>query len=153
MFRAAFLSGLAFFAGCGAQPAHKIQPLPKTFLSTQCYVSQSDVNIWLEQESEWQQLPEQTRNEFSQASIDWTRERILLISEGQKPSAGYSLKLENWLLEQNYWQATKLQRSPAPGTLQAQMITSPCLLVVIPKSVKSFTLNDVSGNELGRWPY
>jgi len=140
-------------AGCGSQPMQDLQPLPKTYSSQQCYVSQGEVNIWLEEKAEWDQLPEKTRSEFSQANINWEQERILLLSEGQKPSAGYDLKLEGWLLEQDYWQARKLVRSPAPGTLQAQLITSPCLLVVLPKSVKSFTLKNAADQEIGRWPY
>lgn len=142
-----------FLFACGAQPAQVMQPLPKSYSSQQCYVSESELYIWLEEKSEWQQLPERTRNAFSHAAINWHKERILLLSEGQKPSAGYGLKVEGWLLEQNYWQATKRVRTPVPGSLQAQMITSPCLLLVLPKSVKSFTLKNSAGQELGRWPY
>ena len=150
-----FISFCAAFLlqACGAQPAQVLQPLPKSYSTQQCYVSEGEVNIWLEEKAEWDQLPAQTREAFSHVDINWQQERILLLSEGQKPSAGYDLKVEGWLLEQDYWQARKLVRTPAPDSLQAQMITSPCLLLVLPKTVKSFTLKNAANQEIGRWPY
>jgi hypothetical protein len=139
--------------GCGSQPAQIIHTVPVSILSQQCYVSQSETYIWLEQEDEWLGLPEQTRQQFDQADVNWLEENILIVSYGQKPSAGYSIQLSNWLLEQNHWQVTRIVHQPAGDSMQAQMMTSPCLLVKIPKSIKSFTLNSEQGQTLGRWPY
>lgn len=138
---------------CGSQPAQIIHKVPVSTLSQQCYVSQSETYIWLEQEDEWLGLPEQTRQQFGQTEVNWLEENILIVSQGLKPSAGYGIELTNWLLEQDHWQVTRIAQQPATDSMQAQMMTSPCLLVKIPKSIKSFTLNGEQGQALGRWPY
>jgi hypothetical protein len=138
---------------CGSQPAQIIYKVPVSIVSQLCYVSQSETYIWLEQEDEWLSLPEQTRQQLEQAEVNWLEENVLIVSQGQKPSAGYGIELTNWLLEQNHWQVTRIAHQPAGDSMQAQMMTSPCLLVKIPKSIKSFTLNGGQGQTLGRWPY
>jgi hypothetical protein len=127
--------------------------MPQSFNSQQCYITQKESYIWLEQESEWMELPESARHQFDQASINWLKENILIVSLGQKPTVGYQVTLTHWLLEQDHWQVVELVSSPRKGSMQAMMITSPCVLVKIPKSVKSFSLNNEDGKTLGRWSY
>lgn len=138
---------------CGSQPAQETYSVPKGDSSQHCYITQSPSYIWLEQEAEWLALPAQSRQQFEQTKVNWLEENILIVSHGQKPSAGYSIELSNWLLEQDHWQVTRISHQPAVGKMQAQMMISPCLLVKIPKTIKSFTLNDEQGKMLGRWPY
>jgi hypothetical protein len=138
---------------CGSQPAQVTYSVPVSFQSQHCAVSQTEAYIWLEQENEWLNLPQQTRQQLKYAQINWLESNVLIVSQGTKPSAGYGIDLSNWLLEQNYWQARRVIYQPEVGRLQAQMITSPCTLVKIPKTIKSFTLNNEQGKVLGRWPY
>jgi hypothetical protein len=63
--------------------------------------------------------------------VDFTRERVLLIEMGQRPTAGYALALAEpaWVVE---GAAARLRVSwiePPPGAMVAQVLTSPCLLV------------------------
>jgi hypothetical protein len=144
---------VALLSACGSQPALVTHSVPLSYQSQQCYVSQSETFIWLEQEDEWLSLPEKTRQQLEQAETNWLEENILIVSSGQKSSAGYGIELTNWLLEQNHWQVTRVAHQPARDSMQAQMITSPCVLVKIPKAIKSFTLTNEKGQALGRWPY
>lgn len=143
----------SLISACGSQPAQKVYQVPKSFASQQCFITQSESQIWLEQEEEWNELPEAAKQQFESAQIDFAKESVLIVSMGQKSSSGYHLELTNWLLEQDHWQVTRMAHQPPADAMLAQVITSPCLLVKIPKSIKSFTLNSEQGQTLGRWPY
>ncbi len=138
---------------CGSQPARVAYAVPASFQSQQCYVSQGESYIWLEQEDEWLALPSATQQQLQHAKINWLEDNVLIVSSGQKPSAGYGIELTSWLMEQNHWQVTRVTQQPAVGSMQAQMLTSPCMLVKIPKSIRSFSLKDEQGQALGYWPY
>lgn len=142
-----------FLVACGSQPAQPSYAVPERFYSQQCYLTQSESYIWLEQEDEWLALPAQAREQFDQTSINWVQENVLLVSLGQKPSAGFTIELSQWLLEQDYWQVTRITRAPQAGKLNAMVMTSPCVMVKIPKAIKSFSLINPDGRVLGRWPY
>jgi hypothetical protein len=140
-------------SACGSQPALVAYSVPSSYQSHQCYVSQLESFIWLEQENQWFSLPETVRQQFERIEMNWLEENILLVSIGQKNSAGYRIELTNWLLEQDHWQVTRIAHQPARDSMQAQMITSPCVLVKIPKAIKSLTLTNDKGQALGYWPY
>jgi hypothetical protein len=138
---------------CGSQPAQIVYNVPVGIQSQQCFITQTESYIWLEQEDEWLELPVQSRQQLAAAKVNWLAENVLIVSLGQKPSAGYGIELNNWLLEQDHWQVMRTAHKPMAGRMQAQMLTSPCIMVKIPKSIKSFTLNNPQGQALGRWPY
>jgi hypothetical protein len=147
------LTAPLFVIACGSQPAQDVYSVPKEVHSQHCYITQSQSHIWLEQEDEWLALPPKARQQFEQVEVNWLKENILVVSSGQRSSAGYGIELSNWLLEHDHWQVTRIAHQPAAGTMQAQMIASPCLLVKIPKTIKSFELKSEQGQSLGRWPY
>ena len=144
---------LSSLVGCGSQPAQPSYSVPQRAYSQQCNITQSESYIWLEQEDEWLGLPEQARQQFEQEQIDWIKENVLIVSLGQKNTAGYDIELSQWLLEQDYWQVTRITRAPQAGKLNAMVMTSPCVMVKIPKGIKSFSLINPEGRVLGRWPY
>ena len=143
----------SLLSACGSQPAQRVYQVPASTVSQQCFITQSESQLWFDQEEEWNALPIAVREQLESADIDFSAESVLIVSAGQKPSAGYGLKLTNWLLEQDHWQVTRIAQQPGANSMQAQFITSPCLLVKIPKAIKSFTLNNEQGQALGRWPY
>jgi len=57
----------------------------------------------------------------------------VLVSLGMKPTPGYALRLENPVVpvENGVARITLHSTEPAPGSIMAQMITHPCLLVSI----------------------
>lgn len=143
----------SLLSACGSQPAQVIYQVPNTVAHQQCFITQSEEQIWFEGEDEWNELPKGVRHKLGAEEIDFTKSNVLIVSAGQKPTSGYALELTNWLLEQDHWQVTRLLHQPAANGMSAQVITSPCLMVKIPKSIKSFTLNDEQGQTLGHWPY
>lgn len=140
-----------FVASCSSQPNYESVAIPKSFHSQQCYITQSESYIWLEQEDEWLTLPEISQQQFEQAQINWLEDNILIVSLGQKPTAGFDLKLTSWLMEQNHWQVERHVKTPKSDTMRAAVITSPCVLIKIPKTIKSFTLKAENGAALGSW--
>lgn len=67
-------------------------------------------------------------------TVDFSRQGVLLISMGQRPTAGYGLdlapaaaRLRDGVLEIGVdWQ------EPGPGGMAAQVVTTPCLLLQLP---------------------
>lgn len=85
--------------------------------------------------------------------VDFSREGVLVIEMGRRPSAGYGVDLASspgkfrnatlWL--SLFW------REPAPGSMQAQVLTSPCVIVRIPKGTfRSIQLVDQAGLPRGK---
>ncbi len=66
--------------------------------------------------------------------IDFRKERVLLIEMGQQTTAGYGLALsdEQAQLADAIAEITVTWMEPAVGSIQAQMVTSPCLIVKLP---------------------
>jgi len=77
--------------------------------------------------------------------------RVFLVAQGQKPTLGYYHQVTNFLMEGDYWQAVVIDMKPEPGMIMAQVISSPCTLIAVPKTVKGFTLLDQQGTEIKRW--
>ena len=94
------------------------------------------------------QLPPAERDTISGPALDFKEARVLLITMGQRPSGGYLLNYQqqairfnaqNGILEVEVaWQV------PLPGYNQAQVVTTPCLLLKIPilESVKRIRVWD-----------
>jgi hypothetical protein len=66
-------------------------------------------------------------------AVDFSREAVLLIAMGQRPSAGYGLNLAGEAtLRDGVLTVPVDWREPPPGYLRAQVVTSPCLLLKVP---------------------
>jgi PrcB C-terminal len=70
------------------------------------------------------------------APVDFRREGVLAVYMGQRPTAGYSLDLHdpNVPVENGLGTVTVRFEQPGPGSFVAQVLTSPCLLVRLPKA-------------------
>lgn len=66
--------------------------------------------------------------------VDFARELVVLVSAGQKPTAGYGVELASPKapVKDGAAGVRVLLRAPAKGMLSAQMMTSPCLVVALP---------------------
>jgi hypothetical protein len=67
--------------------------------------------------------------------VDFSQQGVVLVSVGQRPTAGYAISLAAPGAEVKDGVATltvKLEE-PAPGAVLAQVVTSPCLLVALPR--------------------
>ena len=76
-----------------------------------------------------------TPQPVDQATIDWQASRILILSMGQQPSAGYQISLarQTAAIENGVLRLAVNWMEPPPDSLQAQIITHPCLAVEVPR--------------------
>ena len=79
------------------------------------------------------QIPVQ--NLTKDLEIDFSTSWVLLVRMGQKPTAGYSLKLDpaSCSISQQTAHVSLLWAEPDPGMVTAQVITSPFILLAISK--------------------
>ena len=70
------------------------------------------------------------------AGVDFQRQLLLLLEMGQRPTTGYRLLLSDTAVAVN--QATAVLRlnwqQPPADAMLAQMLTSPCLLLTLPRA-------------------
>lgn len=80
--------------------------------------------------------------------VDFKREGVLAVYMGQRPTAGFSLALADPKVAIAGGVGTVVIdfREPAPGLMQAQVLTSPCLLVRFPRvDVRELRVVDPGG--------
>jgi len=133
-------------AGCagGADPAGDAA-LPVTLLygNAQCLgVSQPGLT-WIDDPLVWRQRYQQLTSAWMNPPplpvVDFSRAGVLLVAMGTRSSAGYVLRLaepdahvaDGVLTLRVDWQ------EPAPGYAQAQVLSSPCLLLRVPAAAFS----------------
>ncbi|WP_372964371.1 protease complex subunit PrcB family protein [Marinobacter sp.] len=63
--------------------------------------------------------------------VDLAREQLIIVTLGQKPTAGYSLGLDSVSRENSTLKLDVQLTRPAPGTMVAQVITSPCVVLAV----------------------
>lgn len=68
-------------------------------------------------------------------AVDWTREAVLLVGMGQRPTAGHGVELAAAAgqVKEGVAAVRVAFRSPAADAMTAQVITSPCLVVALPR--------------------
>ena len=67
--------------------------------------------------------------------VDFSKEHLLLLSMGERPTAGYGISLsqEKLLYSKNEAEIDIVWDEPSANAVVAQIITSPCVLLAIPK--------------------
>ncbi len=67
---------------------------------------------------------------------DYSKQSLVLVALGQKPSSGFSIELyqQHAIVKDNKLYLPIRIRQPEKGSLQAQVITSPCQIFSIPKA-------------------
>lgn len=81
---------------------------------------------------------------------NFSRERVLVIEMGRRPSLGYSVSLaeREARLRDGRLEIRVTWEEPAPGMLQGQMLTNPCLVVGVPAETRAdIVVLDVRGQE------
>ena len=67
---------------------------------------------------------------------DFTRQMVVLVNSGEKPTAGYSAKINSIVMQETKIVVLYSETAPAKGAITAQVITSPYSIAVIPISSK-----------------
>jgi len=123
--------------GCQAVGGEKpLRSLPVISLQSlsQCGVSDPGLG-WVRQLSELSVLPETLRLPVDRLTLDFTQHSLLVVYLGAQPNTGYRLQrlASEAPLLVGRLQVEVERITPKPGMMYAQMITSPCLLLEIPK--------------------
>jgi len=87
------------------------------------------------------------------AAPDFSRESVFVIDMGRRASLGYSVSLagREARLKDGRLEIRVAWEEPAAGMLQAQMVTSPCLVVGIPAGIHAeVVVLDAQGQERAR---
>ena len=86
---------------------------------------------------------------FEQAGDD----RIVVIEQGRRPTAGYQVAVSRVAeLRGSELSLHVTMLSPRPGAMTAQMITSPCVVVGVPRvDIRKLRVIDQSGEQRAVW--
>ena len=82
-------------------------------------------------------------------AVDFDAEHVVFIQMGQKPTGGYGIELAEPYATLNDGEALIRLRwiEPAPGAIVTQILTSPCLVVALPKGAyEKIAITDENGN-------
>ena len=143
---AVLLFMLLFPNGCVSTDSHsKNKPTLKVrlmFKGNQCMTNRLNPHaIWIED-------PDQFKKTYARLSrhtigaqqdlssrVDFSREGILIVAMGQKPTGGYGLELnrEFAVISDDTAVLRVSWIDPPKGAILPQIITSPCLVIILPK--------------------
>jgi len=80
----------------------------------------------------WKQLWQQHSPDRPLPAVDFTKEMVVGVFMGSRPSAGYTLEIVSAIEASGTLVVRYSEASPARGTMTAQVITSPYHLVAVP---------------------
>lgn len=107
--------------------------------SNNCLITEPTIKSIASQD-ELNQLLRSMQNKFSltemfEPEIDYDNQMLILYALGQKPSSGYSIKLtkSDATLKKQMLHLPVRVNSPASDSMQAQVITSPCTILLLPR--------------------
>ena len=83
--------------------------------------------------AEWKALWKDHAPTEKMPAVDFTRDMVVGIFLGTKPSAGYEVEIVGVRPEGKDLIVEYVQKQPAPGTMAAQILTEPFHLVAVPK--------------------
>ncbi|QQS54424.1 MAG: protease complex subunit PrcB family protein [Candidatus Competibacteraceae bacterium] len=134
------LAALALISGCAQTGAGEDVALSVASLygSGQCGGLERPAVIWIVSAAEWRswhgRITSPQMNQSSPPPVDFSREGVLLVAMGTRPSAGYGLSLagESATVRDGVLSVRVDWREPPPGYRQAQVVTSPCLALKVP---------------------
>ena len=114
--------------------------LEQLYAGSQCGDTNGDSASWIATSGQLNSVYQNLRKgkiggpELKAPKVNFKQEGVLVISMGQQRTGGYGVKLhdETLAVEGNRAIVKILWLEPAPGAIQIQVITSPCLLVKVP---------------------
>jgi hypothetical protein len=80
----------------------------------------------------WKQLWQQHSPDRPLPAVDFTKEMVVGVFMGSRPSAGYTLEIVSAIEASGTLVVRYREASPSRGTMTAQVITSPYHLVAVP---------------------
>lgn len=149
------LAALLLMGGCAkTSSAAEDSRLPAQtlYVSPQCGSLEQPALLWIASAEDWRfhygQVMSLRMNPPAPPPVDFPHEGVLLLAMGQRPSAGYGVRLvgESAALRDGVLTVPVEWREPPPGYRQAQMISNPCLLLKLPgANFSRFQVRDQDG--------
>ena len=118
--------------------SHQQVPVQTIFSSNDCALREQVIKS-IHTPAELTEIIQSKPVNFSQTpqvlpEVDFDKQSLVLYALGQKPTAGYSIELyrdEASIKEQTLYLPVRV-KSPEAGSVQAQVITSPCQIYSLP---------------------
>jgi len=152
---------VGLFSAClhpAQDPVPRQIPLTVLFTSTQCNDASTGFKaVWFSRPGQLTPLAENTIGADRAAAPTWDprTEGALLLHMGTRRTGGFHIELEKTTatLEHGMAAISIHLQAPGSGMFTTQAITSPCLLVALPKSgVRQIEVRDRKGQVLYRKP-
>jgi hypothetical protein len=83
--------------------------------------------------AEWNALWSQHAGDRARPAVDFSKEMVLAVFLGTRPSAGFSVEIVGAREEGGALIVSYRETRPQPGNVAAQVLTSPYHLVAVPK--------------------
>jgi hypothetical protein len=83
--------------------------------------------------AEWNALWSQHAGDRARPAVDFSKETVLAVFLGTRPSAGFSVEIVGAREEGGALVVSYRETRPQPGSVAAQVLTSPYHLVAVPK--------------------
>ncbi|MBI3898786.1 MAG: protease complex subunit PrcB family protein [Gammaproteobacteria bacterium] len=153
----AMLAALSLVSGCTAETKSaqtEILPVRQLYASGDCGRADPEPAAkWITQSEQWeaihQRLTRQILPQPSPPAVDFEKSGVLLVEAGQRPTAGYRLALTQSTVERTDSTAriTLDWKTPPADAMTAQVLTSPCVMIELPKArYSSIQVLDLQGN-------
>ena len=125
----------------GSGDNYKNESVEVVYKSHQC--NRSDIEpaaAWLDNEEALSLVYKRVRKhiigsgEMKAPQVDFSKDGLLLIEAGQRPTSGYELDIadEKILMSKGTAIVKIYRREPEGGSMLAQVITSPCIMIKLP---------------------
>lgn len=147
-------AGLMLLIGAGSVAAGPL-PVGGSRSHVQCPLASREPATWvIDSESGWHARQAATpSDEALGRPVRWSRERLLIYSIGLQPTLGHSVRLAGTDFARLGTRQLGLRievRHPAPDEMAATALSSPCLVVAVPRGRwRSVQLLDADGVPLG----
>ena len=132
------LAALALISGCAQTGAGEEATLPVDALysGSQCGDLERPTTVWIASAAAWRswhgRIVSPRMSLPSPPMVDFSREGVLLVAMGTRPSAGYGLSLAGASATDGVLSVRVNWREPLPGYRQAPVVIRPCLVLKVP---------------------
>ena len=82
---------------------------------------------------EWSRIWTQHAGERTQPNVDFSKEVVVAVFTGTRPTAGFSVEITRVRQEGTALVVSYTETRPAPGSVAAQVLTSPYHIVAVPR--------------------
>jgi hypothetical protein len=140
---------LVLFA-CAAVPTQAASSaVVETRFSEQCPLASREATLRLfDDETSWQRFNAQESLPAFTQMPDWRHQRIIIVTAGMRSTPGYSLTLKTSRLRRSDQTLLLeiIEQAPAENTLQSEVLTQPCLAILLRKPTGDTIEVNMAGN-------